>query len=109
MEKELAHTIVEDVVTTEQENGQEVTVDQFTANVEAEARERTEMLQEQFGNAVTGLAGQVMTETKSYTESKKAILDGSAFVGDAAAVGAAAYTNMGDRSVTYDVNAMDYT
>ncbi|MEK7590746.1 MAG: hypothetical protein AAB489_00875 [Patescibacteria group bacterium] len=108
MEQELAHTIVEDVVTTEQENGQEVTVDQFTTNVEVEVEERVEVFQEQFGDAVNGLAGQVMTDTKSYAESKKAILDGSAFVGDAAAIGAAAYTNMGDRSVTYDVNAMDY-
>lgn len=104
----IANTVVSDIVITEQENGQKVTVDQFTANVEAEAEERVEVLQEQFGDAVNGLAGRVMTETKSYTESKKAILDGSAFVGDAAAIGAAAYTNMGDRSVTYDVNAMDY-
>jgi len=108
METELSHTIVQDIVSAEQKKGQEVTVDQFTENVEAAAEERVEVLQEVFGTQIDVIAGQVIDNAQSYGEGRREVLDGSAFVGDAHAIDAAAYTNMGDRSVTYDTSSMDY-
>ena len=108
MQNELADTIVQDIVAEEQQNSQEVTVDQFTGNVEAKAEERVEELREVFGSQIDVVAGQVIDNAKSYGESRREVLDGSAYVGDASAIGAAAYTNMVDRSVTYDTSALDY-
>ena|SRR3989344_5457038 len=108
MQNELADTIVQDIVAEEQQNSQEVTVDQFTGNVEAKAEERVEELREVFGSQIDVVAGQVIDNAKSYGESRREVLDGSAYVGDASAIGAAAYTNMADRSVTYDTSALDY-
>ena len=102
METELADSIAQDIVTAEQQNGQEVTVDQFTANVEARAEAQIAELQELFGSQIDVVAGQVLDNVKSYGASRTEVLDGSAYVGDAHAIGAAAYTNMADRSVTYD-------
>ncbi|MBI3332111.1 hypothetical protein HYZ99_04095 [Candidatus Peregrinibacteria bacterium] len=102
---EVADTVVEDIV-NDQKEGQ--TVDQFTHNVEEQARERTEALREQFGDAVDGVAGDIMDSATSYSDSKREILDINATVGDAHAIGAAAYTNMSDRTVTYDTSAMAY-
>jgi len=104
----ISDTIVQDIVAEEQQNGQEVTVDQFTNNVEAKAEERVEEMKELFGSQIDVVAGQVIDNAKSYGESRREVLDGSAFVGDAHAIGAAAYTNMADRTVTYDTSAMDY-
>ena len=108
METELADSIAQDIVTAEQQNGQEVTVDQFTANVEARAEAQIAELQELFGSQIDVVAGQVLDNVKSYGASRTEVLDGSAYVGDAHAIGAAAYTNMADRSVTYDTSALDY-
>ena len=104
----ISDTIVEGIVAEEQQNGQEVTVDQFTNNVEAKAEEHVEQMQEIFGSQINVVAGQVIDNAKSYGESRREVLDGSAFVGDAHAIDAAAYTNMADRSVTYDTSSMDY-
>ena len=66
MQNELADTIVQDIVAEEQQNSQEVTVDQFTGNVEAKAEERVEELREVFGSQIDVVAGQGIENAQWY-------------------------------------------
>lgn len=106
--EQLADTIVQDIVTAEQKEGEQ-TVDQFTQHVEDKASAVADELQVTYGDAVKNIAGQVMDSAKSYATSRQEILDPNAAVGDAHAIGAAAYTDMSNRLVTYDTSAMDFT
>lgn len=106
---EAADSIVQDIVKKKQNETGGQSVDQFTKDVQEEAAAVADELQVTYGDAVKNIAGAVMDSARSYAESRRDVLDPHANVGDAHAIGAAAYTNMSNGSVTYDTSAMDFT
>lgn len=104
----LADTIVTEAVVQEQEEGQGQTVAEFGESVQWRVTTYTEGLREEFGDAVEDVAGEAMKKSVSYAEARQELLDPQAKVGDTEKIGAAAYNDKMDNSVTYSVTTMDY-
>lgn len=100
----LEETLVTDIADEARERGG--TVSDVTSRVQEEAKKTADDLRRKFGEGMDEIAGKIIAESKSYADSKKALLDPKGKVDDAASDGAAAYVTLADKSVTYDDAAL---